>query len=321
MRRAKLQNTNNMKNKLFGYSALSLLFAGLFTACNEDTKTSSQQDSAKMNIVCTSTMLGDLAKELGGDQLEVTTLCGPGVDPHTFVATPSDKKTLDEAKVIVSNGLHFESNLIRYLENRQKEGGKVFRASDALSANKIISVDGIADPHMWNDIDNWVTITDSLAKRLGEYDPTNKDIYLANAEAYKKELEELKAYGKTKLSLVPEQSRILITTHDAFAYFTQAYGFKTEALQGISTAAEAAQSDIDKIKQIIKDNKIKAIFSESTSNNAGISRVIQDLTNEGVDIKNAGELYADALGEADGEAGTYIKAYRFNIDLISNSLK
>ncbi len=302
-----------------------MILVGLLLSCGQGSdKVKAQRaavDSGKMSIVCTTTMLGDLAQVLGGEHVHVTTLCGPGVDPHTYTATPNDKRVLDEAHVIVYNGLFMESNLVDYLEKRQRDGSQVFCAADALSPDKIITTDGSPDPHMWNDIENWIAVTEQLAERLAEYDPENEQSYRDHAEQYTQQLRELASYAKAQLALIPEHSRVIITSHHAFAYLTQAYGIETRALQGITTAAEAAQSDIDRIKQLIRERGIKAVFVETTSNEAGIKRVIQDLQSEGIVISNAGALYADAIGEPEGEAGTYLNAYKFNIDRIVDALK
>ncbi len=302
-----------------------MLLSGLLVCCGQAFDKVKQQRAAvengKMSIVCTSTMLGDLAQVLGGEHVHVTILCGPGVDPHTFAATPNDKRVLDEAQMIVYNGLFFESNLIDYLEKRQAEGAQVVCAADALSPDKIITTDGSPDPHLWNDIENWISVTEQLAARLAQYDPENQQTYLANAQSYTQQLHELASYTKTQLARIPERSRILITSHLAFAYLTRAYGIEAMALQGITTATEAAQSDIERIKQVVRERGVKAVFVETTSNEAGIKRVIQDLHHEGLPVNNAGALYTDALGEPEGEAGTYIKAFKFNIDRIVNALK
>ncbi len=300
---------------------LAAVFASGLFLLNSCSDNKDQAKSDKMTITATSTMLGDAAKIIGGDAVEVTVLCGPGVDPHTFVARPQDKKNLDGADVIIYNGLHFESNLIEYMNQQKQKDRKIYCAQDSLDPSKIIFEDDAADPHMWNDIDNWKATVTGMAQKLGEFDPANKASFEANAAAYVKELDELSAYAKQQLALIPDESHVLITTHDAFGYFTQYHGFKTVALQGVSTATEAAQSDINRIKDLIKAKHIKAIFAETSSSDSGINRIIQDLKAEGYDIKNAGELYADALGDEESGAETYIKAYRFNVDLIVNSLK
>ncbi len=306
-----------MKSTVLKWASIIVGTTCFLSSCSNE----EQASSDKMTVTATSTMLGDAAKIIGGDHVEVSVLCGPGVDPHTFVATPKDKKALDNAEVIVYNGLHFESNLISYMEQQTKAGRKIYCAESSLDPSKIILEDEAADPHMWNDIDNWKATVLGMADKFSEFDAANKESYQANAAAYIKELDELSAYGKAQLELIPAESRVLITTHDAFGYFTQYYGFETVALQGVSTATEAAQSDINRIKAIIKDKNVKAIFAETSSSDSGINRIIQDLKAEGITVNNAGELYADALGDEESGAESYIKAYRFNVDLIVNSLK
>ncbi|GJM72716.1 hypothetical protein HMSSN036_49320 [Paenibacillus macerans] len=154
-----------------------------------------------------------------------------------------------------------------------------------------------------------------------EYDPKHAEVYRQNAEAYIGELEQLDAEVKQRIAEIPEQDRVLVTAHDAFGYFGDAYGIKVMGLQGISTAAEYGSRDVSKLRDFLVENQIKAVFVESSIPTKSMEAVIAGAKEKGHTVKIGGELYSDSLGEPGGEADTYIKMVRHNVNTIVEALK
>jgi manganese/zinc/iron transport system substrate-binding protein len=177
------------------------------------------------------------------------------------------------------------------------------------------------DPHIWFDVRHWMKATESIRDTLAKQDPPHADEYRKNADTYLKQLEALHNEVTEKMKTIPQQSRVLVTAHDAFGYFGDAYGVKVMGLQGMSTASEAGTKDVTDLRDFLVNNKIKAVFIESSVPRKAIDAVIQGAKEKGHDLKIGGELFSDAMGEDGTPEGTYLGMVRHNVDTIVKALK
>ncbi|MDN3665079.1 metal ABC transporter solute-binding protein, Zn/Mn family [Algibacter miyuki] len=281
-----------------------------------------KKNNNKLNIVTTTSMITDLVKNIAGDHVNLEGLMGSGVDPHLYKASEGDVTKLANADIIFYNGLHLEGKLVEVFEKMRNI--KTVALSDALDKKTLIGSEYFAsnyDPHIWFNTDYWIQITQYVANTLSDALPEKKEIFQANSTAYITQLKALKANIKSTIATLPEDKRILVTAHDAFNYFGKAYGFKVLGLQGISTATEAGVQDVQKLSAFIIENKIKAIFVESSVPKRTIEALQAAVNSKGNNVAIGGSLYSDALGNAGTIEGTYIGMFQYNVNTIVNALK
>ena len=298
---------------------LFLLTLILFSGCKDATPS-----NGKLNIVTTTTMITDLVNQIGGDKINVQGLMGSGVDPHLYKASEGDVTKLAQANLIFYGGLHLEGKLVDVFEKMERQKIKTIAVSDALDKKTLISSELFAsnyDPHIWFDVRNWEFITTFVVQKLSEASPENKAIFEENGKKYLEELKNLDAEIKSIISTLPEDKRILVTAHDAFNYFGQAYGFKVVGLQGLSTATEAGVQDVQNLASFIIDKKVKAIFVESSVPRRTIEALQAAVNSKQHQVEIGGTLYSDALGNAGTVEGTYIGMFQYNVKTIVNALK
>lgn len=314
------------KISLWFYIALAVIGAFSFaTAGCGNSPTSNTNDSGKLKVVATTTMLTDLAQQIGGDKVEVSGLMKAGVDPHLYQASAGDVDAMNKADIVVYNGVHLEGKMSAIFDNLSKQNKPMIRVSDGIDESTLLDFeeDGemTKDPHIWFSVNNWKAAANEVAKGFASKDPENKEYYESNLKAYLVKLDELDKKIKKEVNAVAPQSRVLVTAHDAFAYFARDYGFEVKGIQGISTASEAGTSDISNLAAFIADNKIKAIFVESSVPHKTIESLQAAVKAHGFDVSIGGELYSDSLGDADTNEGTYIGMYEHNIKTITGALK
>ncbi|REJ16244.1 MAG: manganese transporter [Caldibacillus debilis] len=293
----------------------------LLAAC--DARTGSDHSDGKLTVTTTIGQIADIVKNVGGEYVEVTALMGPGVDPHLYKASQGDLKKLNEADVIFYNGLHLEGKMGEIFEKIEKEKPTV-AVAESIPKDRLLSDPanpGSFDPHVWFDIDLWSIAVETVRDELIKMDEKHADEYRKNAEKYLAKLQEIKQYAKQQISQIPEESRVLITAHDAFHYFGRAYGMEVMGLQGLSTDAEYGLKDVQHLIDEIVERKIKAVFIESSISEKSIKAVVEGAKKRGQEVKIGGELYSDAMGPEGTEEGTYAGMYRHNIDTIVSSLK
>lgn len=290
----------------------------MLTSCNSQTTVVSKD---KLQIVATTTMLADLANSIGGDAIDVTGLMGPGIDPHLYQASAGDVTSMQEADIVLYNGLHLEGKMGDIFSSLDDNGKTIICVEDGLDEDDLLMTDGQYDPHIWFDVSIWMDATEYVSKCLCEIDPENADYYEKNSTEYLKELEELNTYIIDRAQELDESKRILVTAHDAFNYFGRAYGFEVKGLQGISTEAEAGTADVSDMADFIAENQIKAIFIESSVPTKTIESLQDAVLARGFDVAIGGELYSDSLGDADSGDDTYINTFKANIDTIVDALK
>ena len=275
-----------------------------------------------LQIVTTTSMITDITKVIGGDQVAVNGLMGAGIDPHLYVASEGDMALLQNADVIFYNGLFLEAQMVEILEQigERKTVVPVSRGIDEQQLLPWANYVDEFDPHIWFDVTLWMKAVETVRDTLVEVDAANAATYQANATAYLEELTELDAYVKEQASRLPAEQRIVITAHDAFHYFGRAYGFDVRGLQGISTASEAGTADVQALADFIAEKQIKALFVESSVPVRNIEALQAAVQARGFDVSIGGQLFSDAMGSPDTPEGTYVGMVRHNIDTIVGAL-
>lgn len=274
--------------------------------------------SNKLQVVATTTMLYDLASVIGEGVIDVTGLMGEGVDPHLFKASAKDVTLIEQADVILYNGLHLEGQMSEVFDSISDK--EIICIEDGLDENYLLQSDdlyGSYDPHIWFDVLLWKDAAMYVANYLMDIDEINKDIYLNNLNDYLIELDVLNEEMVTSLNEV--ETKVLITAHDAFNYFGNAYGFEVLGLQGISTDSEASTNDISTLATYISENKIKAIFVESSVSSKSIEALQAAVKAKGFEVSIGGSLFSDSLGSA--PYNSYIETVKYNINTIVEALK
>lgn len=281
-------------------------------------------DDGRHKVLATTTLVGDLAKVIGGECVDVVALMGPGIDPHGYNASAGDIELMYKAEMVIYNGLHLEGKMVDVFEKINKRDKIVFALADGISEDKLIkSTEGgeSYDPHIWFDVDLWQDAAKEVAGQLKVFDSENSEVYDNNLEAYLQELDDLDSYIRSRIDELPKKSRLLITAHDAFAYLGAAYGIEVRGLQGISTSTEAGTLDVSEIANLIVDREIKAIFIESSVPRKGVEALQEAVLAKGFEVEIGGELYSDSTGNIGTDAETYIGTFKANIDTIVDSLK
>ncbi|MEZ4700738.1 MAG: zinc ABC transporter substrate-binding protein [Rhodothermales bacterium] len=277
-----------------------------------------------IRVVATTSMIADLTREIGGERVEVEGLMGPGVDPHLYKASEGDVRRMAEADIILYSGLHLEGKMTEVFEQMQHRAIRTAAlAEEAIPDSMRIATPVFAgnyDPHVWFDVRLWMRVAAQLVDVLSDLDPAHANTYATNGHAYERQLASLHAYVDSLAATVPEQQRVLITSHDAFGYFGRAYGFEVHGLQGLSTATEAGTADVQTLADLVASRKIPAMFVESSVSPRGIEAVRAAVESRGYRVDIGGSLYSDALGDPNGPEGTYIGTVRYNIETVAGAL-
>lgn len=307
---------------------VALALPGSFTAC---AKTEAPQASGgqgagarKLQIVATTGMVADLARQLGGDQVEVVALMGPGVDPHLYKARAGDVDRMLRADVVLYNGLHLEGAMGEVFAKIGTMGGdiRVAAVGDALSPKSLMGHgEGKShDPHIWFDVSLWRQTIPLVKDTLAAAAPGLAETFEANARRYGATLDALHQEILAAVASIPKGQRVLITAHDAFEYFGRAYGLEVRGLQGISTSSEAGAGDVRDLATFIVERRVAAIFVESSVSPRTIEAVKEAVRARGFQVRIGGELYSDALGTAGGPAADYVGMVRSNTAVIVEAL-
>lgn len=283
----------------------------------------SSQNQDKKKVTTTTSFLYDMTNVLAGDFVDTQMVIPAGEDPHLYIPKSQDIDKISGADLVLFHGLHFEGKMVDILE----------KSGVDLSANfpkdKIGQMDEdghmIVDPHFWFDISLYKLATENAAKALKELVPDHADEIDENLKNYLLKLDELDKYNEERLGEIPEGHRFLITPHDAFNYFSRAYGIEVVAPQGVSTDSEVANKDIEDTANFIVDHKVPAIFAESTTDPARMEKLKELCKSKGFEVKvvsgEGNELFSDSLAPLGQSGDNYIDMYKHNIDLIVDNLK
>lgn len=276
----------------------------------------------RLNVVATTGMIADAARQVGGDLVEVRGLMGPGVDPHAYRQTRSDIVAMTRADLVLWHGLYLEAQMEDFFADlsRKRNVVEVAAGLDTSVLRGHDDYDDKFDPHVWMDPDLWKLVVTEVQGALTASQPENAGVFATNAEAHLADLARLSEYASTSLATVPEQSRVLLSAHDAFGYFGEAYGFDVLGIQGISTESEAGLNRISELVDLLVSRDIGAVFVETSVSDRSMRAVIEGAAAQGHTVKIGGELFSDAMGEEGTYEGTYLGMIDHNVTVIAGAL-
>lgn len=301
---------------------MTIAAIALVSSCGQ--QPSSENDpERKITIVATTGMIGDAVANIAGEHAEIITLMGPGVDPHLYKATHGDLEKLTGADIIFYNGLHLEGKMGEVFEKlgRQKPVVAVAEAIPEDSLRKVPGFQGAFDPHIWFDVRLWAQAVEGIGRFLQQYDSTHRGEYAQRSARYLQQLDSLHNAVAAHIAEIPPTHRVLITAHDAFGYFGDAYDIEVKGLQGISTLSEFGLRDVTDLVDFIISRKVKAIFVETSVSRKSIEAVMEGCRKKGWNVSIGGNLFSDAMGNAGTPEGTYIGMVNANVRAIVESLK
>lgn len=289
-----------------------------------------------IKALCTTGMVGDLVRQVGGPDVVVTDLFQAGVDPHTYRASPEDLRRLQSADIVFYNGLHLEGKMASVLERRGQKTPTV-GVGDALVSLPLpmkgmkreaiyeggwLLRDGEhPDPHIWFDVLLWSKMVDVVAEKLAEFDPPRAQDYRQRAAAYRERLAKLDAEIAAQIAEIPKEKRVLVTSHDAFRYFGRAYDIDVRGIQGVSTETEASVAHITELVNYLTKAKVKAVFVESSVSSRNMKALIEGCQARGHAVREGGELFSDAMGDPGTPEGTYEGMIRHNVKTVVDALR
>ncbi|MFW6347351.1 MAG: metal ABC transporter solute-binding protein, Zn/Mn family [Cyclonatronaceae bacterium] len=282
---------------------------------------SPQDDDTRPRVVATTMMLEDVLNNIGGELVRVEGSMGPGVDPHVYRATPGDFASMERAELIVYNGHFLEARLGEVLSEIPT---RTYAAAEALPEDRLIQAfeyGGNYDPHVWFDASLWIEVSKGVEQRLIELMPEQQAQIEENAAAYIAGLEELHTWAQQQIGSIPAERRLLITAHDAFRYFGQAYDMEVKGLQGLSTQSDYGVREVSEMVELIIERDIPAIFLESSVAPRSVQSLIRGVEERGGQVRLGGELFSDAMGARDTPEGTYEGMFRHNVHTIVEALQ
>lgn len=300
----------------------SVFFSGAARWVGADPKTDPKSiATGRIKVVCTTTMIADLARTIAGEDAEILGIMRPGEDPHIYEVRPRDVQLLAQADLILANGLHLESTLAHAMENNAKNGAKIVHLAESakITALESEATRGAPDPHCWFNVDYFRFYAESARDALKAADPAHAKNYQERADKYAKELQELHDWVKQQIASVPREQRVMVTSHDAFQYFGRTYFIDVYAVIGISTEQQPKPGDISRLESIVRERGVKALFVETS-----VSQTLNDIVKKVAAVSGAkigGTLYSDSLGDPGTEAGTYVGMIRHNTRTIVEALK
>lgn len=297
-----------------------LIFASflLMMACSSPEK--SAEGENQITIVCTTSIVADAVQHLVPKGVSVIALMGPGIDPHLYKASQGDLEKLQNASVIIYNGLHLEGKMGDILQKLGRTK-KVIAMGAGLPTQDLLTHNSNAtDPHIWFDLSLWSKAVLYVKGELLLIYPGWSEDLDANYFAYEQDLLATHNWAQSTIATIPEGQRVLVTAHDAFAYFGRAYNIKVKALQGISTASEFGLKDVSDLIDYIVENKVPAVFVESSVPKKSIEAVIEGCRSRGHNVILGGQLYSDALGNLGTKEAFLVGAFKANVNTIYGGL-
>lgn len=321
-----MKTDQNKRIRPVGY-LFALLFALALLGCDgrasgtaDGTSGAAGDGGRKIEVVCTTTMIADLARHIAGDDAEVVGIMKTGEDPHVYDVRPRDAQLIAEADVVLMNGLHLESTLLHVIEHNA-EGAvvKALAEDERIETLGSVTTAGAPDPHCWFNVPYFKVYAERACDALSEADPVHAEAFAERTAAYIRQLEELDVWVTEQIDSVPRERRVMVTSHDAFEYYGARYGIDVLAVIGISTEQQPKPQDITALKTQVSERGVKALFIETS-----VSRTLNDIVKKVAEDTGAsigGTLYSDSLGEPGTEAGTYIGMVRHNTRTIAEALR
>lgn len=269
-----------------------------------------------LNVVASFSVLGDMVKQVGGEHVQVNTLVGPDGDPHTFEPSPQDSAMLNNADVVVVNGLGLEGWLDRLVKASGFKGELVVASQGVKTHTMDEEGKTVTDPHAWNSAANGAQYAQNILQGLVKADPQEVAALNATGKRYIAELNALDAQAKARFSAIAQTKRKVLTSHDAFGYFGEAYGVTFMAPQGLSSESEASAATVGKLIQQIKADGVRTWFMENQLD----PRLVKQIA-AATGAQPGGVLYPEALSEPGGVADSYVKMFRHNVETLANSMQ
>lgn len=289
----------------------------LLGGCTQNQQVTNNQGEDKLRVVSTNTIIGDLAQQVGGDEITHINILPPGNDPHIYEPVPQDTIELEKADLILYNGYNLEPNIIKLIDSTGIKGEKIAVGEKVKPLDFEKEGEIKPDPHVWGNVQNAIIMVEVIRDKLIELEPEKEQTFKENASKLIIELQSLDSWIKSQIATIPANQRKLITSHDAFQYYGKAYGLEIPGtLIGISTEEQPSAQTIKNLVDIIKNSDVKAIFAETTINPTLINTVAQEA---GVSLAE-GKLYSDSIGTKGSEADSYIKMLRVNTETIVSAL-
>ncbi|MBC6436755.1 MAG: zinc ABC transporter substrate-binding protein [Rhodobacteraceae bacterium] len=276
----------------------------------------------RLTVVATTGMIADAALNVGGDLVDVHSLMGPGVDPHSYRQTRTDITAMANADLVLWNGLYLEAQLEEFLFNLGQDR-PVVAVAEAIPENLLIGLEdeeGRFDPHLWMNPNLWSRVVINIRDAMIQVNPENTETFTANAESYLDQVLGVARYTTQVLSTVPVESRVILSSHDAFSYFGAAYGFEVIGIQGISTESEAGLHRIAELVDLLVERDIRAVFVETSVSNRNIRALIEGTAAQGHEVIIGGALFSDAMGVPGTYEGTYVGMIDHNATTIATAL-
>ncbi|MDF9304362.1 zinc ABC transporter substrate-binding protein [Tritonibacter mobilis] len=301
----------NRRHTLLGLGAVAALAATPVVATE-----------GRLNVVATTGMIADAARQIGGADVEVTALMGAGVDPHAYRQTRSDIAAMTRADLVLWHGLYLEAQMEDFFRGLARKR-EVVAVAEAMPKDLLRGHDDYADkfdPHVWMSPDLWAHVVQEVARALTAARPALADRFAANLERHLGELDRLSDYGRRVVSGVPQENRVLVTAHDAFGYFGRDYGFEVMGLQGISTQSEAGLNRIGALVDTLVERQIKAVFVETSVADRSMRALIEGAAAKGHAVAIGGELFSDAMGADGTYEATYVGMLDHNFTTIAGAL-
>ena len=266
---------------------------------------------AKLDIVASFSILGDMVEQVAGDKANVTTIVGPDADAHLYQPTTGDAVAVAKADLLITNGMGFETWSAQLIESSGTKAAVVV-ATDGITP---LLVEGEVDPHAWNALTNGINYVNNIEAALSAASPADAATFKANADAYRAKLEALHNRALAEIAKLPEDKRIVVTAHDAFGYLESAYGLTFLAPQGIDTEAEPSAKELAELISFLKDTGAGALFVENIANGDLIAQISRET---GITI--GGRIYSDALSVKGSPATSYLAMFTHNLDLLTKTL-
>ncbi|MCD5973372.1 metal ABC transporter substrate-binding protein [Pseudomonas quasicaspiana] len=269
-----------------------------------------------LEAVASFTVIADMVQNVGGERVHVTSLIGPNGDPHVYEPSPADAQALKKADLAFVSGLHLEGWMDRLIKASGYKGGPVVLSNGIKTRSMEEDGERITDPHAWNSAANAVIYVRNIVAALEKADPAGASLYKANGERYTQQLQALDSYARTQIQSIPVAQRKVLTSHDAFGYFGDAYGVTFLSPLGFSTESEASAADVGKLIRQIKAEHVSAYFFE----NSGDPRLVKQIA-DASGAKPGGELYVEALSPANGPAASYVQMFKYNVDQLVAAMR
>ncbi len=296
-------------------------FVILFSNCQVPTGQSNA--TTKATVVATTGMLYDAVLNIGKNDIDAQVIMGPGVDPHLYKATQGDLARLTQADLIIYNGLYLEGKMGEILE-QLSERKPVVAAAESIPTQRLLATTQFGhsyDPHVWFDVNLWKEVVRTIGNSLQTLDTAKASVFQVRTEAYLQKLDSLHETVASRIAAIPQEQRVLVTAHDAFGYFGEAYDMEVKGLQGISTVSDFGLKDIAEITDLVIDRKLAAIFVETSVSEKAINAVIAGCRARGHKVSIGGYLYSDAMGAFGTKEGTYLGMVDANVSTIVDGLR